>query len=68
MIGEKHPYSTGEIRKPPHSNTVMIMGHIWWPVEGVNAYHCVAVNAEGEPEGEPQYIWDHSHGQWPLVV
>lgn len=66
MIGEFHPYSTGEIRKSGNKK-VMICGHIWWPVEQCNAYHCVKVNAQNEPVGEPEYIWDHSHGKWPLV-
>ncbi len=65
----KTPYNAGELRTPAGFNTpVMICGHIWWPVEGRNAYHVVHVDSYGEPAGEPIYEWDQTDGQWPVFT
>ena len=61
----KTPYNAGEIRKNGNL-TYLICGHIWWPVEQVNAYHCIKM-VNGEPSGPAEYIWDHSHGNWTLM-
>lgn len=62
----KIPYNAGEIRKNG-KQPYLIAGHIWWPVEQTNAYHCVRVNDAGDAIGEPEYIWDTTDGKWPLV-
>jgi hypothetical protein len=59
------PYNAGEFRRSS-TGDVMICGHIWWPVEKVNAYHVLRVDAYGEPQGNPVYEWDHSHGKWAM--
>ena len=65
---EKTPYNAGELYVIK-SKPVMICGHIWWPVEQRNAYHCVVVDQYGEPtDTEPQYIWDMSDGKWPVFT
>lgn len=63
----KIPYNAGEIRKTQGAN-YLIAGHIWWPVEQRNAYHCVRVNDEGDAICSPEYIWDTTDGNWPLVA
>lgn len=70
---EVMPYNAGELRIAGSSGKkVMICGHIWWPVEKCNAYHCIAVNEYGEPSAEAaQYIWDDSKdagGKWPVFT
>ena len=67
MKGKFTPYNAGEVRKINGTKPGIICGHIWWPVEKVNAYHLVYLGPDGEPTGDPQYVWDHSHGGWPLV-
>lgn len=62
----KIPYNAGEIRTV-NSKPALIAGHIWWPVEQVNAYQCVFLDKDGNPGNKAEYIWDHSHGGWPLV-
>lgn len=38
----------------------VVMGHVWWPIEKVNAYHMLPVNEYGEPtDDETQYLWDN---------
>lgn len=65
---DKTPYNAGEIRKEADRNrTVMICGHVWWPVEKHNAYHCLVVNKNGTMNDNPQYIWDYTDGKWPVV-
>lgn len=60
------PYNAGEFRKSGNGN-VIVMGHIWWPVEKCNAYHVIRVDAYGEPVNDtPIYEWDHTHGKWPM--
>jgi len=60
------PYNAGEFRRSGNDN-VIIMGHIWWPVEKCNAYHVILVDDYGEPKNDvPKYVWDHSHGKWPM--
>lgn len=62
------PYDAGEYRDAD-GKKVLICGHIWWPVEKVNAYHCMVVDDYGEPkEDKPKYIWDHSLGKWPVFT
>ena len=63
---DKTPYNTGELRVAG-GNKVMIVGHIWWPVEKRNAYHCLPINNDGSlrENGKPQYIWDYTDGNWP---
>lgn len=62
------PYNAGEIRESS-SGRVMICGHIWWPVEKRNAYHCIRVNDYGEPVNEtPHYIWDYTDGGWSEIT
>lgn len=61
------PYNAGEFRKSPEGN-VMICGHIWWPVEKRNAYHCLRVSDQGQPDDSPRYIWDNSDGGWPVFT
>lgn len=64
----KTPYNAGELYKA-EGKSVMICGHIWWPVEKHNAYHCMVVDQYGEPtSGEPKYIWDMTDGQWPVFT
>lgn len=68
---EKKPYDAGEIRRVPNKGWYMIVGHIWWPVEKRNAYHCIKVHSDGTPtQDEPvsEYIWDHTDGKWPLAA
>jgi hypothetical protein len=66
---EQKPYNPGEVRRIKESDykdrLVLICGHIWWPVEKVNAYHCILLQDDKLPEDpEPKYIWDTSHGKW----
>lgn len=60
------PYNAGEIRMNG-SQKYFIAGHVWWPVEKCNAYHCLKVKPDGSLNDTPEYIWDHTHGGWPLV-
>ena len=62
----KVPYNAGEIRMHG-SQKYFIAGHIWWPVEQCNAYHCLKVKPDGSLSDTAVYIWDTTHGQWPLV-
>lgn len=56
---EQVPFNAGEF-KIAEGKKVMICGHIWWPVEQRNAYHCMIVDDYGEPKDTPpQYIWDN---------
>jgi hypothetical protein len=64
----KVPYNAGEIRIDDSGKKVFIAGHIWWPVEKRNAYHCLKVNADGSLNDIPEYIWDHTDGQWALCA
>ena len=59
----KVPYNAGEVRHTGNKD-YLIAGHIWWPVEQRNAYHCIPM-VNGEPKGKPEYIWDHTDGKWP---
>lgn len=61
----KVPYNAGEVRNAD-GLVVLIAGHIWWPVEQRNAYHCIPMK-DGEPKGNPKYIWDHTDGKWEFV-
>jgi hypothetical protein len=59
----KPHFNAGEFKMHGRKK-LMIVGHIWWPVEKCNAYHCLHVTDTGEPR-EPEYveyIWDHVDG------
>lgn len=68
MIDKLRPYNAGEIRITPDLGTVLICGHIWWPVERRNAYYIMKLDTKGEPTGDPIYEWDHTNGKWPLAA
>lgn len=61
------PYNTGDL-KIVGGRPMMILGHVWWPVEKHNAYHCIPVDDYGTPKDAPvEYIWDNYGGFKPFA-
>ncbi len=60
----KKPYNAGDYVKYGPKQ-YMILGHIWWPVEKANAYHCTRVDDYGNITSDKvEYIWDHGNNDF----